>query len=53
MKKDIADFVQKCLLCQQIKVEHKKTSVLLVPLPVLSRMEIILLWIFVTRFSWT
>jgi len=34
MKKDIADFVQNCLVCQQVKVEHQKLSGLLVSLPV-------------------
>jgi len=32
MKKDIANFVQKCLICQQIKVEHKKPTGLLMTL---------------------
>ena len=26
MKKDVADFVVKCLTCQQIKVEHQRSS---------------------------
>ena len=34
MKDDIARFVQKCLICQQVKVEHKKPPGLLMPLQV-------------------
>ena len=31
MKKEVAQFVQTCLTCQQIKVEHQKPSGLLQP----------------------
>ena len=34
MKKDIANFVQKCLICQQVKAEHKKPLGLLMPLSI-------------------
>ncbi|WRX31632.1 Integrase [Theobroma cacao] len=34
MKRDIAEFVEKCLTCQQIKVEHKKLSSTLQPLSI-------------------
>ena len=34
MKKEIAQFVQKCLMCQQVKAEHKKPSGLLQPLEI-------------------
>ena len=34
MKKEVAQFVQTCLICQQIKTEHKKSSGLLQPLEV-------------------
>ena len=33
MKKDIANFVAKCLTCQQVKVEHQKPAGMLQPLP--------------------
>jgi len=33
MKKDIADYVAWCLVCQQIKTEHQKPGGLLQPLP--------------------
>jgi len=34
MKKDIADYVARCLVCQQIKTEHQKPGGLLQPLPI-------------------
>ena len=34
MKKDVADFVSKCLTCQQVKAEHQKPSGKLQPLPI-------------------
>ena len=34
MKRDIAQFVSKCLICQQVKVEHQKLAGLLQPLPI-------------------
>ena len=34
MKKDVANFVAKCLSCQKIKIKHKKPSGQLQPLPI-------------------
>ena len=34
MKKDVADFISKCLTCQQVKAEHQKPSRKLQPLPI-------------------
>ena len=34
MKRDIADFVSKCLTCQQVKLEHQRPSELLHQLPI-------------------
>ena len=34
LKKDIADYVAKCLTCQQVKAEHQKPSGKLQPLPI-------------------
>ena len=34
MKMNIFNFVHKCLVCQQVKAEHKKPPGLLVPLPI-------------------
>ncbi|XP_043717684.1 uncharacterized protein LOC122665595 [Telopea speciosissima] len=36
MKKDIAEFVAKCLTCQQLKAEHQRPSRLLYPLEILQ-----------------
>ena len=33
MKRDVTDYVYKCLTCQQVKVEHQVPSVLLNPIP--------------------
>ena len=34
MKKDVVDFISKCLTCQQVKAEHQKPSGKLQPLPI-------------------
>ena len=34
MKKDIAEYVSKCLTCQQVKAEHQRPAGLLQPLPI-------------------
>ena len=34
MERDIADFVSKCLTCQQVKLEHQRSSGLLQQLPI-------------------
>ncbi|EOX99963.1 Uncharacterized protein TCM_009073 [Theobroma cacao] len=34
LKRDVAKFVSKCLVCQQVKAEHQKPARLLQPLPV-------------------
>ena len=34
MKKDIAEFVAKCLTCQQVKIEHHRPAGLLQSLPI-------------------
>ena len=34
MKKDVAEFVSKCLTCQQVKLEHQRPAGLLQPLPI-------------------
>ena len=36
MKKDIAEFVSKCLIYQQVKLEHQRLSRLLQQLPILK-----------------
>ena len=34
MKKDVAEFVSKCLTCQQVKAEHQAPTGMLHPLPI-------------------
>ena len=34
MQREIAQYVAKCLVCQQIKIEHQRTAGLLQPLPI-------------------
>ncbi|WRX11364.1 Integrase zinc-binding domain - like 7 [Theobroma cacao] len=36
LKKDVTEFVSKCLVCQQVKAEHQRLARLLQPLPVLK-----------------
>ena len=36
MKRDITEFVAKCLVCQQVKAEHRTPSGTLQPLPILE-----------------
>ena len=34
MKKEVAEFVAKCLVCQKVKIEHQRPGGLLQPLPI-------------------
>jgi hypothetical protein len=34
MKKEVADFIAKCLECQKVKAEHRHPTSLLQPLPI-------------------
>ena len=34
MKRDVAQFVSKCMVCQQVKAEHQKPGGTLQPLPI-------------------
>ena len=34
MKREVAEFVARCLVCQQVKVEHQRPAGLLQPLPI-------------------
>ena len=34
MKRDVAEFVSRCLVCQQVKTEHQRPSETLQPLPI-------------------
>ena len=37
MKQDVADFVSRCLVCQQVKAEHQKPPITLHPLLILEQ----------------
>ena len=37
MKKGIAEYISKCMKCQQVKVEHQHPTILLHPFPILER----------------
>nr|GFC34885.1 transposon Ty3-I Gag-Pol polyprotein [Tanacetum cinerariifolium] len=34
MKRDVATFISRCLICQQVKIEHQRASGLLQPLDI-------------------
>ena len=34
MKRDVTEYVSKCLTCQQVKAEHQVPTCLLTPLPI-------------------
>jgi len=34
MKRDITEYVARCLTCQRVKIEHQKPEILLQPLPI-------------------
>ena len=34
MKRDVTEYVSKCLMCQQVKAEHQVLTGLLKPLPI-------------------
>ena len=36
MKSEVIEFVSRCLVCQQVKIEHRRPAGLLQPLPVPS-----------------
>ena len=36
MKRDVAEFVARCLVCQQVKAEHQRPPGTLQPLPILG-----------------
>jgi hypothetical protein len=37
MKKDVVDYIPRCMECQRVKVEHRHPTGLLHPLPILER----------------
>ena len=53
MKKHVADFVRRCLACQQVKVEHQRSIGLLQPLEVTEWKWEHITMDFVTHLPWT
>ena len=53
MKKHVGDFVQRCLMCQQVKAEHQKPTGLLQPLEVAEWKWEHVTMDFVTLLPWT
>ncbi|XP_057249982.1 uncharacterized protein LOC130591086 [Beta vulgaris subsp. vulgaris] len=55
MKREVAEFVARCLVCQKIKIEHQRPGGLLQPLPIPAWNSILsrwtLLWVFRERWG--
>ncbi|KAL5773512.1 hypothetical protein ACOSQ2_013436 [Xanthoceras sorbifolium] len=51
MKKDKAEFVSRCLTCQQVKAEHQKPAGLLQPLPIPDQSGHDAIWVIVDRLT--
>ena len=53
MKKDIAEYISRCMKCQQVKVEHQHLAGLLQPFPVPEWKWEVISMDFITRFLMT
>nr|GFB12229.1 retrotransposon protein, putative, Ty3-gypsy subclass [Tanacetum cinerariifolium] len=53
MKRDVATFVSRCLICQQVKIEHQRASGLLQPLDIHVWKWDEILMDFITGLPWT
>ena len=53
MKREIAEFVAKCLVCQQVKAEHQKPTGLLQSLPISEWKWEYIMMEFVTGLPWS
>ena len=53
MKKDMAEYISRCMKCEQVKVEHQHPAGLLQPLPVPEWKWKIISMDFITRLSMT
>jgi hypothetical protein len=49
MKKDVADYIAKCMECQRVKVEHRHPVGLLQPLPIPEKKWEVITIDFITR----
>ena len=50
MKKDVVDYIARCMECQRVKAEHRHPTIFLQPLPILERKWEEITIEFVTKF---
>ena len=53
MKKDVVDYISKCMECQRVKVEHRHPVDLLQPLPMPKKKWEVVTIDFITKFPMT
>ena len=53
MKRDVAEYISRCIKCQQVKVEHRHPAGLLQPFPVLEWKWEVISMDFITKLSMT
>ena len=53
MKKDVAEYIAKCMECQRVKVEHRHPAGLLQPLPIPEWKWEVVTINFITKFPWS
>jgi hypothetical protein len=53
MKKDVVDYITRCMECQRVKVEHRHPTHFLHPLPILEKKWEVVTIEFITKFPRT
>ena len=53
MKRDVARYISKCVVCQQVKIEHQRPRGLLQSLPILEWKCDHITMDFISGFPWT
>jgi hypothetical protein len=53
MKKDIVDYITRCMECQRVKDEHRHLAGLLQPLPILEKKREVVTVDFITKLPMT
>jgi hypothetical protein len=53
MKKDVVDYITRCMECQKVKVEHSHPAGLLQPLPIPKKKWEVITIEFITKFPKT
>jgi transposase InsO family protein len=53
MKKDVVDYISRCMECQRVKAEHRHPTGLLQPLPIPKKKWEVVTIDFITKFPWT